>query len=341
MKNKVKLLIVTIFFSLGLVFSQEQVIEDRFLFKSGEFDLSPEVKEELKQMLYDSEGENFVIEATGYTDNVGTIKSNKYLSKLRAENVKTFLETICLKIKSAKSIGFGEISPYDGKNEKLNDANRRVDIVVKYNKTEDRENLINTREACLRGEYTGPKSSKKVINITVPEVVVPAPATVPTPTPAPVVNKVNSVNKLSSSLLKKEEIRLYDEEIPQFKELSTGDKIVLRGINFKPGSDEILKTSDDVLKELLGLMMSSATLKIEISGHVCCGIPKNQKERLEVNKLSEDRAFAVLKYLVINGIDESRITHKGMGFMEPLVPEEKTPSDEVKNRRVEIKIIKK
>lgn len=56
-------------------------------------------------------------------------------------------------------------------------------------------------------------------------------------------------------------------------------------------------------------------------------------------KLSSDRAAAVSKYLISNGIDKSRITTKGFGEENPVAP---NTSDEnrARNRRVEVKVLK-
>ena len=54
-------------------------------------------------------------------------------------------------------------------------------------------------------------------------------------------------------------------------------------------------------------------MKIEISGHT----DKTGSEPLNF-KLSEDRAKAVVEYLVQKGIDQSRLEYKGYGSLQPI-----------------------
>jgi outer membrane protein OmpA-like peptidoglycan-associated protein len=57
-------------------------------------------------------------------------------------------------------------------------------------------------------------------------------------------------------------------------------------------------------------------------------------------KLSENRAKAVVKYLVDKGIDVSRLTYKGFGANEP-VADNKTEEGRAQNRRTALKVISK
>ena len=60
---------------------------------------------------------------------------------------------------------------------------------------------------------------------------------------------------------------------------------------------------------------------------------------LEYNqKLSENRAKAVVKYLVNKGIDERRLKYKGYGEHSPIDTND-TETGRINNRRVEFKIL--
>jgi outer membrane protein OmpA-like peptidoglycan-associated protein len=321
MNKKSLTLSFLIFFFVGFVFAQE--IDTKMYFKAGEFDLNAQQKEQLKELLYSVDGENFIFEFTGYTDNVGTIKSNKYLSNLRSENVNRFIKKLCLPTNDVNIIGKGEINPYDGPKEKVNDENRRVEIKIRYKETANKNKLLKNREACLRGEFVN--ESTNVVNVK---------NQVP---PTPIVEVREVIKEVIVE--KPAPPKTYTEEIP--KEVKEGDKLIFRGINFMPGSAKLIKSSTPILKRLLGMMQDNPTIKINISGHVCCGIPKDKTEQLEVDNLSLDRAKAVTDFLIKNNISQSRITFSGKGFNEPIVKEEKNSYDQEQNRRVEVDILKK
>lgn len=98
-------------------------------------------------------------------------------------------------------------------------------------------------------------------------------------------------------------------------------------IEFKGGTNKVLKESLHYLDALVDTMENNTFLTGEIRGHVCCG--NNQR-------ISEKRAKAVYKYLVKNGIESHRLSYKGYSNTLPLVFPERTQADRAKNRRVDI-----
>jgi outer membrane protein OmpA-like peptidoglycan-associated protein len=129
----------------------------------------------------------------------------------------------------------------------------------------------------------------------------------------------------------------------KIEKMTVGESVAVEGINFEPGRHYWFRESIPVLQRLVSTLKENPTLKIEIQGHICCvegnedGLDIDTKKR----KLSENRAKAVYDYLVENGIDPLRLTHKGYARTKPKVDPERNPRDEQKNRRVEIKIIEK
>ena len=125
--------------------------------------------------------------------------------------------------------------------------------------------------------------------------------------------------------------------------VKVGETIRLQNINFYGGSHRFLPESMPALNELLEVMKSHPTLVIEIQGHICCFLGAEDQPDYDANdrNLSSNRARAVYDYLVSNGIDASRMSHKGFAGTVPLVNPERTEADRTANRRVEVKIIKK
>ncbi|RYF85183.1 MAG: OmpA family protein, partial [Chitinophagaceae bacterium] len=121
-----------------------------------------------------------------------------------------------------------------------------------------------------------------------------------------------------------------------------GSGIIMKNMNFHGGTHVLLPGSYPVLKELLSVMIAYPKLKIEIQGHVCCTkLPDGQDNDLGTFDLSVQRAKAIFQYLVVNGIDASRLSYKGFGSSKKLYPDEINEQEQAANRRVEIKIIAK
>src|SRR5258706_1523915 len=97
-------------------------------------------------------------------------------------------------------------------------------------------------------------------------------------------------------------------------------KYVLLGKSFK-GLDDVVK----ILKD-------NPQLKMSIDGYT-----DNVGTDALNQRLSENRANAVKKYLVKKGVDESRLTSTGHGESDP-VADNKTAAGRQKNRRVEMKL---
>ena len=121
-----------------------------------------------------------------------------------------------------------------------------------------------------------------------------------------------------------------------------GDTVRLNNILFYPGRHKFLAISNTQLTELFNAMKDIQTLEIEIHGHICCNLSKDDALDYETGKfdLSIQRAKAVFDYLVGKGIHPKRMKFKGFGHQFPL-NEEKTTYEMQQNRRVEIKVINK
>ncbi len=110
-------------------------------------------------------------------------------------------------------------------------------------------------------------------------------------------------------------------------------KIVLRNVFFETGSAKLKPTSYAELGRLTQLLNEIPTLRIEISGHT-----DNKGGHAANQKLSAARAKAVVTFLISEGIDASRLEHKGYSYDQP-VADNKTAEGRAQNRRVEFKVL--
>ncbi len=118
------------------------------------------------------------------------------------------------------------------------------------------------------------------------------------------------------------------------KNLQEGDKLIMKSVQFEKGSANLLVTGKIELNKLVFLFKENLKLEIQLSGHT------SSEGSAELNRdLSLKRVSTCKKYLIEKGIDESRITIKGLGADEPIAPNT-TEINRAKNRRVELKITK-
>ncbi|HEU4718713.1 MAG TPA: OmpA family protein [Bacteroidia bacterium] len=119
------------------------------------------------------------------------------------------------------------------------------------------------------------------------------------------------------------------------QKIEVGNKMVLNNIFFDYNKATLRPESYAELNNLVNLMKANPTLEIEISGHT------DNRGTADYNKkLSQDRAKAVVDYLVSQGIDEKRLTYVGYGFDKPIATND-TDEGRQLNRRVEFKVLKK
>lgn len=111
--------------------------------------------------------------------------------------------------------------------------------------------------------------------------------------------------------------------------------IVLENILFEFDKSILLEPSKEELNKLINFMQKYHTLEIEIMGHT-----DNIGSSGYNLELSEARAKSVYSYLYEMGIAKERLSYRGFGNSKP-VSDNISEEGRKKNRRVEIKIIKK
>ena len=114
--------------------------------------------------------------------------------------------------------------------------------------------------------------------------------------------------------------------------IETNASIVLNNIFFDVNKFELKPNSQVELDKLVQLLTENPKLKIEISGHT-----DNVGKPADNLLLSNNRAKAVVKYLVTKNIAIQRLSAKGFGQTKP-VADNKTEAGKALNRRTEMKV---
>ena len=114
------------------------------------------------------------------------------------------------------------------------------------------------------------------------------------------------------------------------EKLEKTGKAVLYGIYFDPDSAVLKPESERALADVLAVLKAKETLRLQIAGHT------DSTNTDEYNlKLSQQRADAVVTWLVGHGVTASRLAAKGFGEAQP-VADNKTAAGRALNRRVEV-----
>jgi outer membrane protein OmpA-like peptidoglycan-associated protein len=142
---------------------------------------------------------------------------------------------------------------------------------------------------------------------------------------------------------KEPEKQILSTESDLLVQAEVGQTVVLSNLNFFPGRHYLIPSAMPELERLIAIMNENPTMEIEIQGHICCKL--DSIDGFDVNTrtygLSANRAEYITKQLVLADVRESRIKHRGFAGSRPLINPEITERDRQRNRRVEIKILKK
>lgn len=121
-----------------------------------------------------------------------------------------------------------------------------------------------------------------------------------------------------------------DDGCPDEKPQEIKQTMILRGVNFKTASADLLEDSYYVLEQVYHSLEAFPNLKVEIAGHT-----DNQGDDDYNMALSYNRAKAVMDFLVSRGIPEERIVARGYGKERPIESND-TSEGRATNRRVEV-----
>lgn len=110
--------------------------------------------------------------------------------------------------------------------------------------------------------------------------------------------------------------------------------ISLKGVNFATNSATLTPGSTAVLDEAGATLARRGDVRVEVAGHT-----DNRGSAARNRTLSQQRAEAVMRYLVSKGASAANLTARGYGPDSP-VADNKTEAGRAANRRVELRIQK-
>jgi len=124
-------------------------------------------------------------------------------------------------------------------------------------------------------------------------------------------------------------IRLAKGAVPLYDRMMQDGKFISYGITFDTGKSVIKPESAGELNRIVQLLKENPSLRFSVEGHTDATGSASSNQ-----KLSEDRARAVVDRLVEMGIDPGRLSAKGLGQNNP-VADNSSAEGRAKNRRVE------
>ncbi|MCX6262321.1 MAG: OmpA family protein, partial [Bacteroidia bacterium] len=143
-----------------------------------------------------------------------------------------------------------------------------------------------------------------------------------------------SYNEISNLGFTNARVIAYTLEDPATKELNNLKRVfgVSADSFFKKNSYSLASEGTQLLDLVLGFLSKYPALKLEIACH-----SDNQGLVSSNQSLSQQRAEAMVNYLVMNGVSRLRLTARGFGDTRPVAPNYQE-SDRKLNRRIDFTI---
>ena len=123
--------------------------------------------------------------------------------------------------------------------------------------------------------------------------------------------------------------RIAKGAVPLYDRLTTDGKIITYAITFDTGKATLKPEADVEINRIKGLLDQDPSLKFEVQGH--CDSTGSAATN---DRLSQQRAEAIVAHLEELGIAKGRLTAVGKGSKEPIA-DNSTDEGRAKNRRVE------
>jgi OmpA-OmpF porin, OOP family len=109
--------------------------------------------------------------------------------------------------------------------------------------------------------------------------------------------------------------------------------LVISAASSAHASAELDHKRDAILRSVADIANRWPSAKIEVTGHTDSNGDKETNK-----KLSEQRAHAVMSFLVQSGIAAARVEALGFGDAHPIAPND-TEANRAKNRRIEFRVL--
>jgi OOP family OmpA-OmpF porin len=106
-------------------------------------------------------------------------------------------------------------------------------------------------------------------------------------------------------------------------------------LNFESNTNTLVAGSEKTVQDLAKIMTAYPRVQVKLTGYT-----DNTGDSLQNRKLSFKRAFTVKNLLVANGVKDLRIDFIGKGASNPIASNA-TEEGKAKNRRIEMKVVKK
>lgn len=288
------LILLFAFFSI-IINAQEKFT---VYFETNKFDLNTKEYKSLNTWISENKN-NKIVAIHGFTDEDGTSGFNDTLAQKRVNFIYNSVKNQIKIREDFKTRSFGE----SFKQSTTKAENRKVIIYYILEKDLAREEeILGIKKEEVKEE---PK----------PEIEYPEKLVFDNP------NGTKSEFKLDRAFMKK------------IEHAKAGEKLKIENLNFLVNTFAVVPESRGKLYELLLVLQSNPTLKIEIQGHLCC-MPIDRTD------LSTQRAKAVYNFLIANDVYRARLSYKGFGSTQPIYPlPEKDETERAANRRVEILIV--
>lgn len=106
-------------------------------------------------------------------------------------------------------------------------------------------------------------------------------------------------------------------------------------LNFESNTPILVAGSDKTIQDLAKIMLAYPRVQVKLTGYT-----DNTGDSIQNRRLSLKRAFAIKSVLIANGVQDLRVDFAGRGSSNP-VASNATEEGKAKNRRIEVKVVKK